>query len=173
MFKFIVGKIPGEVVEIEFAGDSLTILEAVKLGAAKIGFSYETTDVVYLNGDISSFDTVIENNDVVLIDIPKIKGNQKVIKIGREGQLVKSVALHNNDSVNDALIAAKMEKLSEEEEVYIDGERVISSTVLEEGEIVLIKRVVRSMRGTGNSAYCVNIYEAIANLEKRISVLEE
>lgn len=173
MLKFIVGKIPGEVVELEFARDSLTILEAVKLGAAKIGFSYETTDVVYLNGDISSFDTVIENNDVVLIDIPKIKGNQKVIKIGREGQLVKSVALHNNDSVNDALIAAKMEKLSEEEEVYIDGERVISSTVLEEGEVVVIKRVARSMRGNGNSAYCINIYEAIANLKKRMSVLEE
>mgnify|MGYP001557763223 CR=1 FL=1 len=172
MIKFIVGKIPGEVVEIEFAGDSLTILEAVKLGAAKVGFPYEITDVVYLNGDVSSFDTVIGNNDVVLIDIPKIKGNQKVIRIGREGQAVKSVAIHNNYSVNDALIAAEMEKLSEGEEVYIDGERVISSTILEDGEIIVIKRVTRSMRDTGNSAYCINIYEAIANLEERISVLE-
>ena len=173
MIKFIVGKIPGEVTEIEFAGDSLTLLEAVELGAAKIGFSYETTDIVYLNGDVSSFGTVIGNNDVVLIDIPKIKGNQKVVKIGREGQEVKSVAIHNNNSVNDALIAAKMEKLSEGEEVYIGGERVISSTILEDGEIVVIKRVVRSIIGTGNPAYYINIYETIANLEKRISVLEE
>ena len=173
MMKFIVGKIPGEVVEIEFAGDSLTILEAVKLGAVKIGFSYEAADVVYLNGDISSFDAMVGNNDVILIDIPKIKGNQKVVKIGRDGQSVKSVAIHDNDNVNDALRAAKMMELSEGETVYIDGGNASSSTTLEDGDVILVKRTTISMRGTGTSAGYINIYKAIADLESRVSALEK
>ena len=173
MIKFVVGKIPGEVVEIEFAGGSLTILEAVKLGSVKIGFSYEATDVVYLNGDISSFDAMVEDNDVILIDIPKIKGNQKIVKIGRDGQSVKSVAIHDNDNVNDALRAAKMMELSEGETVYIDGGNASSSTTLEDGDLIIVKRVTGSMRGDVASFPCINIYAAIADLEARISALEK
>ena len=172
MIKFIVGKIPGEVVEIEYGAETITVENAVKLGAAKLEFLYNASDNVYLNGDVSSFAATVSDNDVVLVDIPKIKGSQMVVRIGRAGSILKQMALHDDDTVNDALRAAKMEKLSENEVVYINDEKSSSSTHLEDGDFIIIKSITTSRESSGTPVKFINIYETLADLERRIIALE-
>lgn len=171
MITFIVGKIPGEVAEIVYDGDVLSIVEAIKLGAEKLHFTYNVTDIIYLNGDIASPGEEVSDNDVVLVDIPKIKGAQKVVEIGRAGSVIKRVAIHNDATVNDALRAAKMPILGEGEVVYIDGNRAIDIDLFSDGSIILIKR--DSIFSGEKAASGYNIYDAINSLNKRISAIEE
>ena len=169
MFTFLCGKIPGTVKEIVFHDETLTIQKAVQLGAEACGFVYNASDIIYLNGDIVAPGTLISNGDVVLVDIPKIKGAQSVIKIGRSNSILTRVALHDGDTVKTALEVAGMLAMSPNEFVYVNSEKSDLNKELFDGDVVVITKGLRSIGATETN---INIYEALASLNKRFALLE-
>lgn len=165
MITFLVGKIPGAVKQIIFEGDVLTVSEAVKMGAEECGFVYAAFDVVYLNGEVVSNDALVNNENVVLVDIPKIRGNQMTVKIGRHNSVLSHVALHDDDTVRTAIEVAGIPSLSDGEVVCINGEISTINGVLDDGDIVVIKLKDSISRN-------IDIYEAIAAIRKDIEEIK-
>lgn len=165
---FIVGKIPGEVKEVVFDGETLTIGEAVKLGAEVCGFTYDPAEVVYLNSVVVSNDAMVVGNDVVLVDIPKIKGAQMVVKVGRVGTEVKTIALHDVSNVAEALSIAGIH-VEEGEAVFIGGRMIGTDYHVTNGDLL----VVKNRDSIADSVIAINIYEAIAQLQKDVLDLKD
>lgn len=168
MITFIVGKIPGEVKEVVFDGESLTVGEAVKLGAEVCGFTYNPAEIVYLNGEVVSNDAMVVGNDVLLVDIPKIKGAQMVVKVGRVGTAVKTIALHDNSDVAAALSIAGI-CLGEEEAVFVGGVARNTNYVVKNEDLLVVKNRGSAIFVEG----CMNIYEAIVQLRADVDTLKK
>lgn len=167
MITFIVGKIPGEVKEVVFDGESLTVAEAVKLGAEVCGFTYNPAEIVYLNSVVVSNDAIVRNNDVVLVDIPKIKGAQMVVKVGRSGMAVKTIALHDHATVREALSVASV-VLDTEEAGFINGVVMDISSEVNDGDLL----VVKNRSSVVSTERCIDIYAAIAQLRADLELLK-
>lgn len=160
---FIVGKIPGEVKEVAFDGETLTVGEAVKLGAEVCGFAYNPTEVVYLNSVVVSNDAMVVGNDVVLVDIPKIKGAQMVVKVGRVGAEIKTLALHDHSTIEAALSVGGI-VMDETEAVFIGGRMIGISNHITNGDLLIVKN-------RGSAIVSEDIYEAIAKLRADVDEL--
>lgn len=201
------GKVPGAVRQI-MVEDGATVLQVMEVAARECGFTFlstaystngrEMVDVPFLNGrelatrdgeKISSvhWDTPVANGDVVLL-VPKIKGNQFLVTVGRIPGATGQYALLecnapeadlNDGRVTCALTLADI-TLTADEVVEVNG--VVHSLdcvdcVLHDGDTVIVKQApVASLEaeeiGEPEAAITAAITDYFRRLEHRLKALE-
>lgn len=164
-----VGRVPGKVKKISLNVPA-TVYDAVEAASGPCGFTFsrepyegpdgnEMVDVPYLNGrELATrknngkyikevlWDTPVKDGDIVLL-IPKIRGNQFIVKIARVPGEQHSIALlHASDkeaknkdgTVANAIQVAGLALLAEDEMVMVNGEAVQLDHELKDGDDIRI-----------------------------------
>ena len=73
---------------------------------------------VRVNSSNAGLNDEVTDGDIVTL-VPKVKGGQKVVKVARLGSTVQEVAVENEATVEDALVAADV--IVENEDIRLDG----------------------------------------------------
>jgi len=132
-----VGKMPGRVGEYALP-EGATVREAL-VTAELDSQGYE----IKVNGAPATLDTVLNNGDNVLL-VQLVKGNMPIVKVGKMPGRVEEYAVNEGATVAEALELAELDSTGYE--IKVNGAPANSSTVLREGDNVLLVQIVKGNR---------------------------
>ena len=132
-----VGKMPGRVGEYAL-NSGATVREALVIAELdNQGFE------IKVNGAPATLDTVLNNGDNVLL-VQMVKGNMPIVKVGKMPGRVEEYAVNEGATVAEVLELAELDSTGYE--IKVNGAPANFSTVLREGDNVLLVQLVKGNR---------------------------
>lgn len=124
MITFTIGKIPGIVKEFTSDAEGLTVLSAIQMAVADGVCDYDSSMKVYVGGVEAPVTQIVQNNDVILIDLPKVKGAVGVITVVTKNGRKIVIGIKGDESIGHVLGVACIPFSSDTDKLIVDGREV-------------------------------------------------